>query len=145
MREPATKPDNSPNGMAWALAIVGLVLPWIAIPVGLLGLLAGLRGDRLGWLLLAFAFALLVLDIAIDVIWARIAAARSDEPGLNLRGNALVGRTAIVTEAIVAGRGKVRIGDTVWLAEGPDMAAGASVEVVASTSVVLRVTPVDRA
>ena len=121
------------------MAILGLVLPWIAIPLGLAGLITGLRGEALGWLLLGAAFALLVLDIVIDVIWARMAASRSDEPGLNLRGSALIGRTGVVTEPIVAGRGKIRIGDTVWIAEGPDTPTGSRVRVTNANGVVLGV------
>ena len=143
MTRPAPKPDDGPNAIAWAVAILGLVLPWIAIPLGLFGLIAGLRGDGLGWLLLATAVGLLALDIAIDVIWARIASARSTEPQLNLRGHALIGRTVVVSEAIVAGRGKVRAGDTVWIAEGADTPEGTRMSVVASTGVVLTVARVD--
>lgn len=134
---------DGPGGPAWLLAIVGLVLPWIAIPLGLLGLISGLRGYALGWLCLGAAFVLLGLDIVIDVIWARTAGARTDEPGLNQRGSDLVGRTAVVSEAIVAGRGKVRIGDTVWIAEGPDMPAGERVNVTASNGVIIRVAKCD--
>lgn len=144
MDVPENKQNEAPNGLTWAVAAIGLLLPWVAIPLGIFGVITGLRGDLLGWWLLSVAFALLLLDLAIDLFWSRFAAARTDEPDLNLRGSALVGRTAIVTESINAGRGKVRIDDTVWIAQGPDLAAGASVEIVAAESVVLSVTPSDR-
>lgn len=51
----------------------------------------------------------------------------------------LVGATAIVAEAIIHGSGKVRLGDTVWLASGPDLEAGTAVRVVAVDSTRLRV------
>ncbi len=41
----------------------------------------------------------------------------------------MVGAHGTVCEAFVNGRGKVRIGDTVWLADGPDLAEGAPVVV----------------
>ncbi len=43
----------------------------------------------------------------------------------------LVGTTGTVAETIVHGSGKVRLGDTVWLAAGPDLAIGTAVRVVA--------------
>jgi membrane protein implicated in regulation of membrane protease activity len=45
----------------------------------------------------------------------------------------------MVEEPIVHGRGKVRIGDTLWMAEGPDAPAGAEVRVTAAQGAVLRV------
>ena len=46
--------------------------------------------------------------------------ARTDEPDLNIRGAQYIGRFVIVEEAIRNGRGKVRVGDTIWGAEGED-------------------------
>jgi len=43
--------------------------------------------------------------------------------------NRMVGSIGHVTEPIRDGHGKVRIGDSDWLAEGPDLAAGAAVRV----------------
>ena len=45
----------------------------------------------------------------------------------------------IVVESFVNGRGKVKVGDGEWLAEGADVAAGATVEVVAVQGATLRV------
>ena len=42
-------------------------------------------------------------------------------------------------QAIVGGRGRVRIGDSSWIAEGPDLPAGTRVRVVAVEGVVLKV------
>ena len=55
--------------------------------------------------------------------------AQTDEPVLNIRGAQYIGRMVIVEEAIRNGRGKVRVGDTIWGAQGEDVAAGTEVEV----------------
>ena len=55
--------------------------------------------------------------------------AKSDLPDLNVRANQYIGRSLIVEQAIQNGRGKVRVGDTLWTAEGPDSPAGARVTV----------------
>ena len=46
--------------------------------------------------------------------------------------------TATLT-AIVNGQGKARVGDSLWLAEGPDLPAGAPVEVVGVDGSTLKV------
>jgi hypothetical protein len=46
---------------------------------------------------------------------------------LNERAAALIGTRGVVNEAIAHGTGKVRVGDSVWLAEGPDLPAGTPV------------------
>jgi membrane protein implicated in regulation of membrane protease activity len=64
---------------------------------------------------------------------------RDDQPLLNRRGQRMVGRRVVVVEPIVNGRGKVKVGDGAWLAEGPDVAAGTEVEVVAVDGTTLKV------
>ncbi|HUZ72713.1 MAG TPA: NfeD family protein [Stellaceae bacterium] len=49
----------------------------------------------------------------------------------NQRDRTLVGEHGTVAEPIRDGRGKIRLGDTVWLAEGPDLPQGAPVVVKA--------------
>ena len=45
----------------------------------------------------------------------------------------MIGRTATLTEPITEGRGRIRIGDTMWRVSGPDLPAGARVRVKAAT------------
>jgi len=56
----------------------------------------------------------------------------STDPKLNDRGARLVGETVTVVEAISNGRGRVKVGDGVWIAKGPDAAVGANVRVTGS-------------
>ena len=46
-------------------------------------------------------------------------------------------------EIFEAGGGKVRLDDTLWMANGPDLEAGAEVTVVGVDGTVLRVEPVE--
>jgi inner membrane protein len=121
------------------LALVSLVLPWVGAGLALLGGLRVLRDDPGGWLLLGAGVAVLVADVAIDFVWARLGAARSDEPDLNRRGAQSIGQTLTVVEPIVHGRGKVRLGDTLWAADGPDCPAGTRVRVTGAAGTVLLV------
>ena len=56
---------------------------------------------------------------------------------LNRRAEQLVGRVATVEETMVHGQGRVRVGDTVWTAQGCDAPAGAPVRVTAAQGAVL--------
>ena len=53
----------------------------------------------------------------------------SADPDLNNRAARMIGATGIVVDAIDAGRGRVKIGDSVWNAKGADAAIGAKVRV----------------
>ena len=64
---------------------------------------------------------------------------RSDQPLLNLRGQELIGKVFVVSEAIVDGRGKIKVADGVWIARGPDTALGERVRVIGQQGAVLLV------
>ena len=80
------------------------------------------------WQLVMFA-AISVLTVFWVKGIAKPDKAKSDEPNLNVRGAEFIGRTVSVENAIKNGRGKVRAGDTLWHAEGEDVAAGSRVRV----------------
>lgn len=140
---PATsgRDNRDPSFLVWLLASVSLVLPWIGIVLVLVGGYRLGRDAMLGAALIAAGIALIILDVVIDFVWADPVIWTSDEPDLNRRGRELIGRTALVTDAIAAGRGKVQVGDTVWLAEGPDLATGTRVKIVGTTGTRLIVDP----
>jgi len=106
-----------------------------AVVAGVLWLLPDLSWQT-QWVLFGL-FSLISLTL-----WFRVAKknpTESDEPLLNQRGAQQVGKVLVLQEAIVNGRGKARLGDSVWLVEGEDRAVGESVTVVAVVGSVLRV------
>ncbi|MEP6881191.1 MAG: NfeD family protein, partial [Dokdonella sp.] len=66
---------------------------------------------------------------------------RDDQPLLNRKGDRMIGQHVTVVDAIVNGRGKVKVDDSVWLVEGADCAVGAVVKVVAVDGTTLQVIP----
>jgi inner membrane protein len=116
------------------LASISLALPWLGLGLSLWGLyrlaLAEAAG---GWLLLA-GLASFIADLLIDLIWAHPA-----EPDLNQRAAQLVGRVLVLADAIEGGRGRVRVGDTLWQVEGPDLPRGTEVKVAAAKATLLQV------
>jgi inner membrane protein len=121
--------DDGPSAVAWLIALISLALPWVGIGAGLVGGWQIAQGDRSGWWLVGAGAAMLVADVLIDFVWAHPSVTKSDQPDLNRRAEQLVGRVLLLEEAIEGGRGKVRVGDTLWLAEGADLAAGTRVKV----------------
>lgn len=64
---------------------------------------------------------------------------RSPEKEVNLGSKRLIGQKVIVTEAIGAGKGRVRVGDSEWLATGPDAPVGSLVCIIAADGALLTV------
>ncbi len=106
-----------------------------AVIVGALGLTVDIAWE---WQLITFA-----IISCITVFFARRYAspemATSDQPELNLRAEQYVGRVVTVEEAIADGRGKVRVGDTVWNAQGADAPQGARVKITGTNGTCLLV------
>ena len=139
---------------AWlwfALAVVLMILEtlvpgihflWFGVSAGAIGLLALLAPIAWQWQVILFA-----LFSVVTVLWVRRTTspdvAKTDEPELNIRGAQYIGRTVMVEDAIVNGRGRVRVGDTVWAAQGEDAGQGARVEVTGVNGTVLVVTNPD--
>lgn len=139
-QQPPIKPTLQPSTPLLMLAIFSVVLPYIGIGLGIAGavVLADSAGNPItGWLLVLAGVACIIADIMIDVVFAHPALSMTDEPTLNRAGVQLIGRTAVVTEPISDGRGKVRIGDTFWMAEGPDQPDGRTVRVTGARDTVL--------
>jgi membrane protein implicated in regulation of membrane protease activity len=92
--------------------------------------------------LLAQAAAFVVLSfVSIQVYrrWFRGRMPRTDQPMLNRRADALVGRVVPLDQGIVNGRGRVQIADAFWDVSGPELPAGAAVRIVAAHGMTLEV------
>lgn len=135
--------------LAIALIAAEVVLPtthmlWPAAGAVVTGVLVLVLGDPFpAWQVAAFA-VFTVVAAMIGPRYLKSTYAASEHPELNKRGARATGQTATVVEAFTGGRGKVRLGDTQWLArsaDGSDLAAGARVEVVESRGTELVVKP----
>ena len=67
----------------------------------------------------------------------------SDDPLLNERTARLIGRTVTVVAPIAHGEGRVRVGDSEWIAIGEDAAPGDKVTIVGANGGRLKVEPVE--
>lgn len=79
------------------------------------------------------------VSVQVYRTWFRRGERQSDQPLLNRRAEQLVGRVVRVEQAIVGGRGRVKIDDAFWVVAGPDLPVGAEVRVVAVDGMTLKV------
>ncbi|KPN21483.1 hypothetical protein AO715_15100 [Xanthomonas sp. Mitacek01] len=79
------------------------------------------------------------LSVLIYQKFFRKRARPSDQPLLNRRAQQHVGCVVPLEQGIVAGRGRVKIGDAFWVVEGPDLETGTPVRIVGTDGVNLHV------
>ena len=135
----------------WVLGIVllilevllpGVFLVWIGIAAILTGALSLLLWEQAFWTWQTQWLVFAVLSLIAALIGRRIVSTRgqaSDQPHLNQRGQSLVGRTATLEQPIAEGRGRIRLDDTMWSVQGPDLPVGARVRVIGSNGSNLKV------
>jgi membrane protein implicated in regulation of membrane protease activity len=136
------------------------VFAWAAIALLLFAAEAMAPGAFMLWLGLAAAvvFAIVLLFSGIPVLaqaaifvvlsfvsiqayrrWFRKREKPSDQPALNRRTAALVGRVVPLERAIVDGRGRVQIADAFWDVAGPELPVGVPVRVTGADGMTLQV------
>jgi membrane protein implicated in regulation of membrane protease activity len=119
----------------------GGYLLWIGVAAAAVGILTYIL-PGMTWELQFLLFA--VLSVMTAIYWwrrQRVVIRQSDQPGLNMRGQELIGRTFTVHDAITAGRGKIKVNDGVWMVIGPDAPVGSLVRVVSQDGAILKVEP----
>ena len=120
------------------IVVPGVFLIWLAAAAAVTGFAALAFGIPL-----AFQFALFAL-LAIGSVyggrrWYAANPMPSADPLLNDRGARLCGERLVVVSAIENGRGRVKVGDSVWACRGPDCPEGTRVRVVGSDGSCLKV------
>jgi inner membrane protein len=107
----------------------GVFLIWLAGAAALTGVVD--RFVVLSWQSEVALFAVLAVAL-VFASWNWVKAQRStqsDQPHLNQRHGAYVGRVFVLDRAIINGSGKLRIEDAIWDVDGPDLPVGARVKV----------------
>lgn len=122
--------------LAVALIILEILMPgayflWMGVSAAAVGC-AMFIFPEMPWLTQILIFAALsVITVVIYKTHQKKNPTVTDEPALNRRGEQYIGRTLILTEAIVNGTGKTKVDDSTWNVTGADMEVGESVRVVA--------------
>ncbi|MDQ6433662.1 NfeD family protein [Mesorhizobium sp. LHD-90] len=128
------------NWMVLGLALLaieivtpGFYLLWIGLAALVVGAISLALWDAAFWGWQVQVVAFLALSLVAAYAGYKLMGGRkteSDQPLLNRRGEQLVGRTAMLSEPIREGYGRIQLGDTMWRVSGPDLPAGARVKVV---------------
>ena len=138
----------------WYWAVLGAVFAVIEVAVpamvciclaaAALGVAAiSWRYPGLAWEHQALIFAILaVASVALGRTALGRSTASQSEGRLNRRAESYIGRMFTLDGAIVDGRGRLRVDDTVWPVAGPDLPAGTRVRVTGTENTLLRVEPV---
>jgi inner membrane protein len=133
-----------------ALLVLEAVLPGVFLLFfGVAALVVGtnvlILGDTgwFGWQQQILAYVVLsTAAVLLGRRWYRARHGAGEPGGLNRRTDRLIGRRAVLTEAIgVGGNGRVAIEDGWWVAEGPELPTGATVRIVGARGSVLLVEP----
>lgn len=123
------------------LMLPGVFFIWLAIAAAIVAVLDAVFDLAWQWELLAFALLSLASVFMGRAILKRRQGHDSDRPTLNQRHRGYVGRSFVLAEPIVNGRGKLAIEDTVWEVGGADQPKGARVKVTGVDGMRLLVEP----
>ena len=127
---------------ALEILVPGVYLIWLAVAAIITGIIALVFDLGLPFQVVNFVFLSLIAAFSAKR-YLRDRPIVSSDPLLNKRGGRLVGETAVVTQAFDGGTGRVKHGDSEWLARGPDIAAGERVRITGSEGALLLVEPIN--
>jgi membrane protein implicated in regulation of membrane protease activity len=120
------------------LLVPGIFLMWFGLAAIAVAIVVFALAPALPTQLLLFAVFSLIAGV-FGWRWYRRAVAHDHGPVME-PGTVYTGQVATVVEPLRHGRGKVRLHDSLWLAEGKDADVGAAVRVTGQHGSVLLVT-----
>ena len=122
------------------MIVPGVFLMWLGIAALLTGVAA--FALPLGVALQLGLFAVLSLTcVFFGRRWTGSNMIESQDPMLNDRLARMVGQTVVSVTAFEDGEGRVKVGDSEWSAQGPDMPAGARARITGSRGQILLIEP----
>jgi inner membrane protein len=120
------------------LTAPGIFLMWFGVAAAVTGLIVFRYDIGWQWQLIWFC-GLSLASVLVAVKYLRKHPFESERPLLNERATQLIGQTFDLIDPIVNGRGSVKIGDSIWRVEGPELPMGARIRVVGADGTVLKV------
>ena len=139
----------------WHWVVGGLILIALEIMVpGVFLLWIGLGSLATGCIVVAFGIVswevqcLIFVPLAFSTLFMGrkfLIKTPMGDSTLNQRLTTYIGRRAEITQALVNGKGRIRLGDTLWIVQGPDCPVGTMVTVTGVSGSELIVTPETKA
>lgn len=125
---------------ALEILVPGVYLIWLAAAALITAALTFVLDPGVPLQIVNFVFLALIIAFSARR-FLRDTPMFSADPLMNKRGARLVGETALVVQDFVGGTGRVKLGDSEWLARGVDMIAGERVRITGSEGAILLVAP----
>jgi len=126
------------------LTAPGIFFMWFGLAAVATGLITFRYDIGWQWQLIVFC-ALSLAAVLLANKYLRGHPLESERPLLNERATQLIGQTFDLIDPIVNGRGSVKIGDSIWRVEGPELPQGARIKVIGADGTVLKVVPASAA
>ena len=126
---------------ALEMVVPGVYLIWLAMAALAVAALAFVSDPPLAMQIIAWVSLSLIFAFSAKR-WLRDRPIISSDPLLNNRVGRLVGGTALVTQTIENGSGRVKVADGEWIARGADAKAGTHVRIIGSRGADLLVEPI---
>lgn len=120
------------------MTIPGVFLIWMAGAALVTGLIAWFLPIIFPLQVVLFA-VLSVVSVFLGRNYLRRHPIVAADPLMNDRGARAIGETVLVTQVIAGGEGRVKLGDSEWIARGPDAEPGMRMRVAAHDGAVLMV------
>ena len=120
------------------IAVPGVFLIWLSGAALITGMIVWVTPIGLPVQVVIFA-VLAVASVFLGRRYLRAHPIAGADPKMNDRGARLVGETVVVTQAIDGAVGRVRQGDSEWLAKGPNAEPGTRMRVSGNDGAVLLV------
>ena len=124
------------------LMVPGIYLIWLAVAAIITGLLTLAFDISLPLQVVDFVFLSLIAAFSARR-FLRDRPIESSDPLMNRRGARMVGESALVVQAIEHGSGRVKVGDSEWIARGVNVAAGERVRITGTDGSSLLVEPLE--
>ena len=122
------------------MLVPGVYLIWLAVAALATGLLTFMLDLSVPMQVIDFVFLALIAAFSAKR-FLRDRPIESADPMMNRRLDRMVGQTGTITVALEHGSGRVHVGDSDWMATGPDIAEGTRVRIIGSEGGTLRVEP----
>jgi inner membrane protein len=140
----------------WILALIlmgleivapGTFFLWFGISAFVIGTITlALGPDTSFWIWQTQVIGFVVMSLVTALFGRRYMMRYSIEDqenaNLNRRGLQMIGRTALLKQAIAEGHGRVKFGETTWRVTGPDLPEGTRVRVIDAHGGTLQVEPI---
>ncbi|MGZ3172788.1 MAG: NfeD family protein [Croceibacterium sp.] len=123
------------------MLVPGVYLFWLGLAAIATGVLTGLLHPSLPVQVIDFVFLSLIIAFSARRFLRDSPIAGAD-PMMNRRLARMIGKTAVVVQAIEHGTGRVHVGDTEWIARGVEVGVGERVRIIGSDGATLLVEPI---